>query len=115
MLGTLGSTQPQLLVEISDSKTDFTRFHFVVINGGWEGLFEVFYPVSNNVMRVFAPDGTDVYTDQIILCDNQDRLRGDYQSVFNNYYNPHYVAPECKNHKRYILPDLSDMDDDIPF
>jgi hypothetical protein len=43
------------------------------------------------------------------LCDNQDRLRGDYQEVFNNFDNPDYVAPR----REVVWFDATD--DDIPF
>jgi hypothetical protein len=45
-----------------------------------------------------------------ILSDNQDRLRGDYQEVFDNFHNPDYVAPKPE---KVVLP--SDWDDDIAF
>ena len=43
-----------------------------------------------------------------ILTDNQHRLRGDYQTVFNNIHNEAYVAPSYAKYHQSI-------DDDIPF
>jgi hypothetical protein len=45
------------------------------------------------------------------LCDNPDRLRGDYNTVFENFDNIDYVASKPK-HKRVVF---YEMDDDIPF
>ncbi|MEN6291742.1 MAG: hypothetical protein ABFD07_06970 [Methanobacterium sp.] len=42
-----------------------------------------------------------------ILTDDQTRLRGDYNVVFDNFDNPEYVAPEYK---------FEPLDDnDVPF
>ena len=44
-----------------------------------------------------------------ILCDEQQRLRGDYNDVFNNFDNPDYFVPE----RKVFYVDIDD--DDIPF
>jgi hypothetical protein len=43
-----------------------------------------------------------------ILCDNQDRLRGDWPDVFEHFDDPSYVGPVPK-------PFPADWDDDIAF
>ena len=100
---------PSLLVSVADDYNP-TNFKFRVVNGAWEGEF-----INGNI-SIFGPPGGD-YTSldkAEIICDNQDRLRSiphyDYQTVFNNFGNPDYVAPKPT---KYI--DMSDLDDDIPF
>ena len=101
MLGTLGT--PSLLVSIEQEYSP-THFEFWVVNGAWEGTF------YNGYVTVHHPWNPHSSLDKVeILTDNQDRLRGDYQEVFNNFNNVDYVAPEYK--KIYF----ADMDDDIPF
>ena len=101
MLGYLGKAS--LLVDV-DSNRHPTRFDFDVINGAWSGTF------SDGVIIVdeFSREGPIEKFE--ILCDNQDRLRGDYNEVFSNFDNPDYVAPETK---KFMVP--SEWDDDIPF
>jgi len=95
---------PRILVEVEDHY-DPRVFKFWVVNGCWNGAFD------NG--RVFVEgeygDGHVVYTAKI-LCDDQDRLRGDYQDVFNNFSNEDYKAPSPAK-----CADMSDIDDDIPF
>ena len=101
MLGTMD--YPSLLVDIGQEKSP-TEFDFWVVNGAWEGTF------YNGYVTVHHPWNPHSSLEKIeILCDNQDRLRGDYQAVFDNFRNPDYVAP-----KREPVV-FRDMDDDIPF
>jgi hypothetical protein len=101
MLGTMG--YPSLLVDIGQEKSP-TEFDFWVVNGAWEGTF------YNGYVTVHHPWNPHSILEKIeILCDNQDRLRGDYQEVFDNFHNPNYVAP-----KREPVV-FHNMDDDIPF
>jgi hypothetical protein len=102
MLGTV--ERPSLLVDIEQEKSS-SEFDFWVVNGAWHGTF------TNGHITVWDPptgSWSKLDIDEI-LCDNQDRLRGDYQEVFNNFDNPNYVAP-----KREPVV-FHDMDDDIPF
>lgn len=103
MLGT--KERPSLLVDIEQEYSP-THFEFWVINGCWRGTF------TNGHVTVWDPP-TGSWSDldiTEILTDNQDRLRGDYQDVFNNFHDPSYVAPTPK---KVELP--ADWDDDIPF
>lgn len=105
MLGTEGN--PSLLVDADIQYGDYTDFSFRVINGAWDGHF------TNGHISIFGgygyspPPYTNLDTIEI-LCRDQDRLRGGYQEVFNNFDNPNYVAPAYK-----YVPE--DFDDDIPF
>jgi hypothetical protein len=101
MLGTRDC--PSLLVFIQQEKSP-SEFDFWVINGAWEGTF------YNGYVTVHHPYNPHSSLDKVeILCDNQDRLRGDYNDVFDNFDNVDYVAP-----KRESVV-FVDMDDDIPF
>ena len=102
MLGT--KEQPSLLVDIEQEKSP-KHFDFWVVNGAWHGTF------TNGHITVWdPPTGSWSKLDIAeILCDNQDRLQGDYQEVFNNFHNPDYVAPR----REPVV--FHDMDDDIPF
>jgi hypothetical protein len=101
MLGT--KDQPSLLIELEQEMSP-THFDFWVVNGAWEGTF------YNGYVTVHHPWNPHSSLEKIeILCDNQDRLRGDYQEVFDNFHNPNYVAP-----KREPVV-FHNMDDDIPF
>lgn len=109
MLGNINSG-PTLLVTVDDNY-DPTNFKFEVINGGWYGTFK------NGEVRVNDKyDNEPVAFDVEILTDNQDRLRcdftvfGDYNTVFDNFHNPNYVAPE---YKKFEAP--ANWDDDIAF
>lgn len=94
--------QPSLLVNIHQEKSP-TEFDFWVINGCWEGTF------TNGHVTVWHPDRPWTKLDKTeILCNNPDRLRGDYQEVFNNFENPNYVAPKREKVESF-------WDDDIPF
>jgi hypothetical protein len=102
MLGT--KEQPSLLVDIEQEKSP-TEFDFWVVNGAWHGTY------TNGHITVWDPPAGSWSKLDIaeILCDNQDRLQGDYQEVFNNFHNPDYVAPR----REPVV--FHDMDDDIPF
>jgi hypothetical protein len=60
-----------------------------------------------------VPGGNYTSLDKVeILCDNQVRLRGsadDYNDVFNNFNDPHYIGPEPRVY--LTNPD----DDEVPF
>lgn len=100
MLGVGG--RPDLLVAVDDD-IDRNVFKFYVVNGAWNGKY------INGRITVRHPTEPFSTLDQIeILCDNQDRLRGDYQDVFANYHDVNYKGPELK-------PFPADWDDDIPF
>lgn len=100
------NNEPSLLVTVDD---DFNplEFDFRVVNGAWDGKFTKGY-----ITVLGSPDGdfSSLMPNEILVT-NQDRLRGDYQDVFDNFDNEDYVAPES-------LVDstrFSYMDDDIPF
>mgnify|MGYP006271257671 CR=1 FL=1 len=96
-------TDPCLLVDVEGGNYP-AEFQFWVVNGAWEGYF------NNGHITVNAYPNDDHLNGVSILCDNQDRLRGEYQDVFDNFDNPEYVAPK---YDFKPLPD--DWDDDIPF
>lgn len=102
MLGT--KERPSLLVDIEQEHSP-THFEFWVVNGAWNGTF------YNGHVTVWHPDHpwTDLdFTE--ILSDNQDRLRGDYQTVFDTFRDPNYIASVPK---KVELP--AEWEDDIPF
>jgi hypothetical protein len=103
MLGT--PERPSLLVDIEQEYSP-THFEFWVVNGAWSGTY------TNGYVTVWdCPSGDFSSLDRTdILCDNPDRLRGDYQVVFDNFHNPHYVAPKPK---KVEMPAC--WDDDIAF
>jgi hypothetical protein len=101
MLGT--KDQPSLLVNIQQEHST-NHFEFWVVNGAWEGTY------TNGYITIHHPWNPHSSLEKVeILSDNQDRLRGEYQDVFDNFRNPNYVAP-----KREPVV-FHDMDDDIPF
>ncbi len=103
MLG--AENQPSLLVDV---EKDFNRndFKFYVVNGAWYGHF------NNGYISVFGSPGGDFSSlDKIeIIADNQDRLRGDYNDVFEHFSDESYIAPSPK-----IYAHSDEYDDDIPF
>jgi hypothetical protein len=107
MLGKQGC--PELLVEVDEKHTHNwvshrRHFAFWVVNGAWKGTF------TDGVVEVFTPYSKEasLVSGVEVLTDNQDRLRGDYQTVFENFDNPDYVAPH--------YPSFKTRDhDDIPF
>jgi len=102
MLGT--KNDPDLLVSVA-ANFDPCDFDFDVINGRWNGHFHNGYITIKG-----APGGDYTSLDKReIICDNWDRLRGDYETVFENFDDENYVAPKAK----YVPMD--DLDDDIPF
>ena len=102
MLGT--NDQPSLLIELEQEMSP-THFDFWVVNGAWQGVFTHGY-----ITVLDCPSGDFSSLEKTeILCDNRDRLRGDYDTVFANFDNVDYVAPVLK---RAVF---DDMDDDIPF
>lgn len=102
MLGT--KEYPSLLVDVEQEYSP-THFDFYVVNGAWGGTF------YNGYVTIWHPDRPWTELEKTeILTNNQDRLRGGYQDVFNNFHDPNYVAPKPK---KVELP--ADWDDDIPF
>jgi hypothetical protein len=102
MLGTVD--HPSLLVELEQEHSP-THFEFYVVNGAWAGTF------YNGYVTIWHPDRPWTNLDKTeILSDNQDRLRGNYQDVFDNFGNPDYVAPKPE---KFVLP--ASWDDDIAF
>lgn len=103
MLG--NGKNPSLLVSVKNDY-DPNDFDFEVINGGWRGHFHNGY---TTVCR--APGGAfSSLNKREIICDNQDRLRGEYQTVFEYFSDENYVAPLPKP-----IPMDEFFDDDIPF
>lgn len=100
MIGTEG--KPSLLVSVEDFANE-NEFDFYVVNGAWPGKFLYGHIIVNDPC---GPWG-DLSKSEI-LCQNQDRLHGHYQDVFNNFNDVNYVAPKSK-------PIPSNWDDDIPF
>ena len=101
MLGT--KDQPSLLVDIQQEHST-NHFEFWVVNGAWAGTY------TNGYITIHHPWNPHSSLEKVeILSDNQDRLRGEYQDVFDNFRNPNYVAPK----REPVM--FHDMDDDIPF
>ena len=97
----LGNPEPNLLVDVDDN-FDPNSFKFLVINGGWYGKFD------------YGTITVDLYPEIVqynfsIICSDQKRLRGKYDTVFDNFHDPNYVAPEEK------VINFDGFDDDIPF
>jgi hypothetical protein len=102
MIGT--KERPSLLVEL-EQEHSLTHFEFWVINGAWHGTY------TNEYITIWHPDRPWTNLEKMeILTNNQDRLRGNYQDVFDNFGNPDYVAPKPE---KVVLPAC--WDDDIPF
>ena len=101
MLGT--KNEPSLLIDIQQEYSS-THFDFWVVNGAWQGTFYIGY------ITIHHPHYPWSNLDKMeILCDNQDRLRGNYQDVFEHFHDVNYVAP-----KKKVVRTTWD-DDDIPF
>ena len=102
MLGT--KDNPSLLVNIEQEKS-LTEFDFWVVNGAWRGVF------TNGYITILGCPGGNFSSleKSEIICVNQDRLNGEYETVFANFNNVDYVAPAPK---RVVF---DDTDDDIPF
>lgn len=102
MLGT--KDQPSLLIELEQEMSQ-THFDFWVVNGAWHGVF------TNGYITILGcPSGDHSSLEKTeILCNNQDRLRGNYNDVFENFDNVDYAAPVP------LQVMFDDMDDDIPF
>lgn len=94
---------PSLLVNVEQEYAP-DHFEFWVVNGAWAGTF------YQGKITVWHPNNpwSDL-VDLHILTQDQDRLRGDYQAVFNNWANPLWCAPLAQpvEHPAW--------DDDIPF
>lgn len=93
---------PSLLVDMDSCSLPQS---FWVINGAWPGVLH-----KNGEITIIHP--TEPYStfgaNYSVVCSDEDRLRGDYQDVFDNFDNPNYIAPKSK-----IVFD--DLDDDIAF
>lgn len=104
------NNQPNLLISVDGKFSGIgeptkERFDFWVVNGAWDGIY-----TDGFITVLGCPTGNFSSLEKMeILTDNQDRLRGEYQEVFNNWDNPNYVAP--KQEKIFD----SFFDDDIPF
>lgn len=104
MLGT--KDQPRLLVNVQRKHDRLAHFEFWVVNGAWHGSF-----YNGHVTVWNPPSGSWTDLDKIdILCNNQDRLRGEYHDVFYNFDNVDYVAPSPQ---KFVQP--AGWDDDIAF
>ena len=91
-----------LIVSITQERGP-TDFDFYVVNGGWTGVYR------DGIVTCSSPDGPVVTSTKYqILTAVQDRLRGDYRDVFENFDDENYVAPKP------VVLDRFD-DDDIPF
>jgi hypothetical protein len=96
--------KPSLLVEVMDFDNQ-NNFNFYVVNGAWYGVY-----TNGYVTTIGAPGGDWTSLDKCeISCQDQYRLRGDYNDVFDNFHDVNYIAPKPKN------INFSDMNDDIPF
>jgi hypothetical protein len=94
---------PSLLVNV-EQEYAHDHFEFWVVNGAWAGTF------YQGKITVWHPDSP--WTDLVnlsVLSQNQDRLRGDYQLVFDNWADPNWSAPKSQTIEHL------DWDDDIPF
>lgn len=85
---------PSLLVDKLSDKDG--GFDFYVVNGAWDGYFKD--------GTIIVKETGDTFDGVTILCDNQDRLRGDYQNVFDNFDNDNYSA---RAHEKINYPALS--------
>lgn len=104
MLGV--NNTPEWLVQV-DTGYNKDKFNFFVENGCWYGLFQ-----NNNVTIFGCPSGEYSSLEKVeILSDNQDRLRGEWSSVFENFHNPDYISPLPNR----PMINFDDMNDDIPF
>lgn len=83
MLGV--NNEPILLVRVNEG-FDPNNFDFYVNNGAWEGTF-------NGGDVAVHGCATPAVTNVSILSQNQDRLRGNYQTVFDNWENVDYKSP----------------------
>ena len=106
MLGRDG--KPDLLVEAESSTFQTGSFDFEVVSGYWKGHFH-----QNGMISIFGcPGGAwSTFDDAplVVLTTNQDRLRGQYMDVFENFDDPKYTAPQEPTHGYDFF------DDDIPF
>lgn len=100
MLGT--KDKPSLLVETEDPIMG--TFDFWVVNGAWQGSY------INGHVTVWYPDAPWTELDKVeILCDNQDRLHGHYQEVFDNFHDETWISPSA------AVVSSADWHDDIAF
>jgi hypothetical protein len=85
----LGNERPELLVDvIGEFKKNYFRFH--VINGMWTGEFQ-----NGDIIIDAYPEYATVHYK--ILCMDQNRLScqlADYQTVFDNFHDPNWIAPK---------------------
>jgi hypothetical protein len=83
-----GDGEPNLLVTITKEHAS-DHFDFTVINGGWDGVF------NHGRITVWSPEAFSLIDCRAnIICDNQDRLRGEYDAVFANFHDVDWVAPD---------------------
>ena len=99
MLGDIMGTN--LLVSVDDNYSP-EEFSFYVINEDWKGKFQ---------LGIITVDNHDTISHgNKILTDNQNRLGGEYQDVFDNFHNVDYIAPP---NMTFNYPES--WNDDIPF
>lgn len=87
MLGV--NDEPSLLVDVKEN-IDRNEFDFYVVNGDWHGKFD------NGSITVFTEGlskTNPIYDGYEILCDNQMRLRDNYQTVFANFHDEDFKSP----------------------
>lgn len=106
MLGT--NNIPSLLIGIDEENfAGRSNFTFCVINGSWDGSF-----INGKIAKIdYENDTLTPMGEMEIICENQDRLRGDLEDVFLNFNNPNYVAPK----PNFERPVSWGYDDNIPF
>jgi len=114
--------KPSLLVTVKPGYNP-TNFEFWVVNGVWKGKLAdgILYTYDHGVLI-----GSH-QSDLKIICDNQDRLRGDYNDVFANFANVNYVGKRdifgeslrarmgIGSDNVDISPCEDEFDDQIPF
>jgi hypothetical protein len=84
MLGV--DSRPYLLVKVTNQRSS-EDFDFEVVNGLWKGAY------LNGTSTVHQWGKSLCSPNKLgIICDNQDRLRGNYQTVFDNFHDEKYVA-----------------------
>jgi hypothetical protein len=99
----LGNERPELLVEV-DGEFKENYFRFWVINGMWTGEFRN----GDIIVNVFDHWPEYALVHYKILCRDQNRLDcclADYQTVFDNFHDPNWIAPKFESKIEDIDPD----------
>lgn len=104
----LGTNCPTILVDV-DGSYNPSNFTFSVVNGLWAGRF------VDGTIHIDGNHGEPI-SGVNILSNDQNRLRGDYMDVFDNYGNPEWTAPlnevDWGNEESWTR---DDWDEDVPF